>query len=387
MLDLSAAFDTIDHDFLLDDLKKTGVSETAISLLRSYLNERSQSVIIGESQSEPFNLLYGVPQGSVLGPILFIVYTASLSKVIEAHDIGYHMYSDDTQPYLRLTNVERSKCDLSSLLSDIKLWMIQRKLMLNETKTELMIIRGNNRTTLDQQFGSLIFGDSQIIPCDRVKNIGMMFDTKLSFEAHINNVVRKCNYHIRNLYTLKCYLDKETLLTLVHSLITSNIDYCNVLFYGIPNKYVGKLQRIMNRAVRLIFGLPRRCSITPYLISLHWLPVKARIEYKMCLLTYKVLKFQEPMYLFELLSPYETEANVILRSQDDHLRLTEPIAAHGRGFADRSFAFSAPRLYNALPLAIRKESTVESFKKKLKTHFFQLSYDISGQSICERYKC
>jgi hypothetical protein len=163
MLDLSAAFDTIDHEFLLDDLRKTGVSETAISLLRSYLNERSQSVIIGESQSEPFTLLYGVPQGSVLGPILFIVYTASLSKVIEAHNIGYHMYSDDTQLYLRLTNVERSKCDLSSLLSDIKLWMIQRKLMLNETKTDLMIIRGNNRTTLDQQFGSLTFGNSQII--------------------------------------------------------------------------------------------------------------------------------------------------------------------------------------------------------------------------------
>ena len=387
MLDLSAAFDTIDHDILLDDLRKSGVSGAAISLLRSYLNGRSQSVIIGESQSESFNLLHGVPQGSVLGPILFIVYTASLSKLIDAHNIGYHMYSDDTQLYLRLTNVERSKCDLSSLLSDIKLWMTQRKLMLNEAKTDLIIIKGNNRPVIDQHFGFLTFGGSQIYPCDKVKNVGMMFDSKLSFEAHINNVVKKCNYHIRNLYTLKSYLDNDTLLTLVHSLITSNIDYCNVLFYGISKKYVGKLQRIMNRAVRLIFGLPRRCSITPYLIRLHWLPIKARIEYKVCLLTFKVLKYQEPMYLFELLSPYATEANAVLRSQDDNLRLTEPIATHGRNFVDRSFAFSAPRLYNALPYDIRNESTVESFKKKLKTHMFELSYNNYDQSISERFRC
>jgi hypothetical protein len=387
MLDLSAAFDTIDHDILLDDLRKSGVSGAAISLLRSYLNGRSQSVIIGESQSESFNLLHGVPQGSVLGPILFIVYTASLSKLIDAHNIGYHMYSDDTQLYLRLTNVERSKCDLSSLLSDIKLWMTQRKLMLNEAKTDLIIIKGNNRPVIDQHFGFLTFGGSQIYPCDKVKNVGMMFDSKLSFEAHINNVVKKCNYHIRNLYTLKSYLDNDTLLTLVHSLITSNIDYCNVLFYGISKKYVGKLQRIMNRAVRLIFGLPRRCSITPYLIRLHWLPIKARIEYKVCLLTFKVLKYQEPMYLFELLSPYATEANAVLRSQDDNLRLTEPIATHGRNFVDRSFAFSAPRLYNALPYDIRNASTVESFKKKLKTHMFELSYNNYDQSISERFRC
>jgi hypothetical protein len=387
MLDLSAAFDTIDQDLLLNDLNNTGVSGAAIALLRSYLNGRSQSIIIGQSQSEPLNLLYGVPQGSVLGPILFIMYTASLSKVIESHNIDYHMYSDDTQLYLRLNNIEHGKSDLSSLLSDIKLWMTQRKLMLNETKTDLIIIRGNNRSVINRQFGFLTFGDSHIFPCDKLKNIGMMFDSKLSFEAHINNVVKKCNYHIRNLYTLKCYLDNDALLTLVHSLITSNIDYCNVLFYGIPKKYVGKLQRIMNRAVRLIFGLPRRCSITPYLIRLHWLPIKARIEYKVCLLTFKVLKFQEPMYLFELLSPYVTEANAVLRSQDDHLRLTEPIVTHGRNFVDRSFAFSAPRLYNALPYDIRNESTVESFKKKLKTHMFELSYNDFDQSISERFRC
>ena len=144
LLDLSAAFDTVDHQLLTSDFSDCRVEGTALSLLESYLENREQCVAIGESRSEPKTLQYGVPQGSVLGPVLFTIYTGALAFLLETHGVSYHFFADDTQLYIKVEDIDEVKHRLSSLLSDLKIWMARRKLTLkNDGKTEIIVIWGN----------------------------------------------------------------------------------------------------------------------------------------------------------------------------------------------------------------------------------------------------
>lgn len=385
LLDLSAAFDTIDHDLLIRDLSSFGVSGDALSLIKSYIFDRHQAVCINSASSNFNSLTYGVPQGSILGPILFLVYACGLSNVIQAHGVDYHIYADDTQIYMPIENIENCRDRISMLLSDLRLWMQNRKLKLNEGKTDVILVKGSMRRDISNDFNFLTFGKSNVLFSEEVKNIGVIFDRSLSFDKHIGEIVRTCNWHIRNLYSIKKFLDRNSLLTLVHALISCRIDYCNSIFVGLPKVQLRKLQVIQNSAARLICSVHPRDRITPSLISLHWLPIKARIEYKICLIVFKVLKFGQPGYLLQLLTPYSNSSTLDLRSSEDPHRLFEPIAGQGHNFSSRSFSFVAPRLYNLIPLWMKNITSVATFKKYLKTHFFRKAYNTECQSITSAY--
>ena len=181
------------------------------------------------------------------------------------------------------------------------------------------------------------FGDTQLVPCESAKNFGVVLDSLLSFRSHIDSIVKICNFHIRNLYMIKDFVKRKNLVTLVHSLIVSKVDYCNSLFIRLPNVILKKVQSVLNRAARLIFNLPPRVPTTSSLIELHWLPLKARIEFRIGLITLKAMKFNQPSYIRELLSFSSHESTLDLRSADDPYRLHEPRAIGEKGFASRSF--------------------------------------------------
>ena len=386
LLDLSAAFDTIDHDLLLGDLHSFGIRGDAYLLLQSYLTGRFQRVVIGQSLSQPKPLQFGVPQGSILGPLLFILYTSGLADLLDAHGVWYHFYADDTQIYIEINDVADIKERILALLHDIKVWMVTRKLKLNESKTDILLVKGGLGVDIEAEFGALDLGDLQLYPSRSVKNLGITFDSGLNFKHHINGVVKTCNYHIRNLYAVRKYLNKDTLIGLVHSLILSHVDYCNSLFLGLPNYLLKKIQTILNKCARLIFSLPPGTPTTHYLIELHWLPVKARIEFKVCLLVYKAMMFKQPKYIVDMISRPETETQMSLRSSDDSYRLYEPRAVNERAFAERSFAYVAPRLYNKLPIRVKEQSTLASFKTSLKSFLFTQAYDTTRKVINEAYR-
>ena len=386
LLDLSAAFDTIDHGLLLDDLFSFGVRGDALLLLRSYLQDRFQQVAVGQVLSEPKPLQFGVPQGSVLGPVLFILYTRSLADLLEVHGVCYHFYADDTQIYIEINNLTDAKDKILNLMHDIRVWMSRRKLKLNEGKTDILLIRGSLRSDLETEFGALDLGGFGLYPGTSAKNLGVVFDPRLNFTYHINSLVKNCNYHIRNLYAVKRYLSKDIINSLVHSLIVSRIDYCNSLFLGLPNYLLKKIQSIINKCARLIFSLPPRTPTTPYLIELHWLPVRARVEFKVCLIVYKALKFNKPRYIVDLLSRSTNTISVALSSSDDPYRLYEPRAVRESLFAERSFSYAAPRLYNKLPILVREQSSVQSFKTHLKTFLFSQAYDTADNVLSEAYR-
>ena len=158
---------------------------------------------------------------------------------------------------------------------------------LNESKTECIII-GRPALLKHVSINQICLGSSVIKPIPSVKNLGVIFDKHFNLKQHITNVSAKSYYHLRNIYTIRKYLTRESCETLIHAFIT-RLDYCNSLYAGLPNCEIEKLQHIQNSAARLIYKIPKWEHISPKLNELHWLPIKSRIDYKILLFTFKAL--------------------------------------------------------------------------------------------------
>ena len=384
MLDLSAAFDTVDHDYLLEDLKTVGFDEDTLEWYESYIKNREVTVIIGKSRSMTKKLTKGVPQGSVLGPMLFSVYTRELAWILKQHNIKYKLYADDTQFYIPIKSIQEAERKIESIMKDIRSWMVKKKLKLNENKTECMLFGNKNSLKRFDQINQIKIGTTTVEIVKKVKDLGVCINKELKMEDQINYTVKTCNYHLRNIAFIRKYLNVNTLKTLISNHILSRLDYCNALYYAIPKTLQRKLQRVQNSAARLITRVRQRERITPALIELHWLPIKARIEFKILTLTYKALKFNEPKYIRNMLEVFEQRTNVTTRQANEENRLYEPRT--NCNYGERAYSYCAPRLYNKLPLEIRNSPNIVHFKRNLKTHLFEQCYDMNDKTIKEAYK-
>lgn len=369
LLDLSAAFDTIDHSILLQRLNYTfGIAETALAWFSSYLSNRLQTVHINGKQSAPIKLSCGVPQGSVLGPILFTLYTSPLSQIMQSHNLDHHFYADDTQlqdsdtpDKLQTLLTRTADCYL-----DIKNWMTNNKLKLNDSKTEAMLIGTRQKLSQLPTSLTLPLDTTSIELSTTVKNLGVIFDNTLSMQDFITHTTQSCYHHIRRISQIRKYLSIEATAKLVVSLILSRIDYCNSLLSNLPATTILPLQRVQNNAARLVLKKRKHDHITPLLQTLHWLPVTNRILYKTLTLCYKSINNSAPLYLSTSLQTHTTARP--LRSSADNLLLHIPRTNLTLG--SRAFSVAAPRSWNDLPLNLRSKSSVLSFKSSLKTHLF-----------------
>uniref|UniRef100_A0A8P4JV61 Reverse transcriptase domain-containing protein n=1 Tax=Dicentrarchus labrax TaxID=13489 RepID=A0A8P4JV61_DICLA len=371
LLDLSAAFDTIDHNILLQRLEhQIGIKGTALSWFKSYLSDRSQFVHVNDESSINTTVSHGVPQGSVLGPILFTLYMLPLGNIIRNHSINFHCYADDTQLYLSIKPDEINQLSkLQTCLKDIKSWMSCNFLMLNSEKNKILVLGPKNlRDSLSKDIVTL--DGITLASSTTVRNLGVIFDQDLSFNSHMKQTSRTAFFHLRNITKIRHILSQTDAEKLIHAFVTSRLDYCNSLLSGCPNKSIKTLQLIQNAAARVLTGTRKRDHISPVLASLHWLPVKCRIEFKILLLTYKALHGQAPSYLKELIVPYYPSRT--LRSLNAGL-LVVPIDSKS-GTGARAFSYQAPLLWNQLPVVVREADTLTTFKSRLKTFLFDKAY-------------
>ena len=243
-------------------------------------------------------------------------------------------------------------------------------LKLNQDKTEVIVISTKVKLS-KQSLHSINFGNVCLPVSNQAKSLGVTFDERLTLKKHVSDVCRSCYFHLHNIARIRRCLDRHTAETVVHALITSRLDYCNSVLYGVSEGLLQRLQMVQNSAARIVTMSCKRQHITPILKTLHWLPVKYRIQYKALLLTYKVVSNKAPQYLQDLLHPYEQERNLRSTSQG----LLEIPATKLKTFGDRAFSVYAPRLWNALPIQLRLKPSVEAFKKGLKEYLFKLCYD------------
>lgn len=371
LLDLSAAFDTIDHGILLKRCEKVfGITGVALTWIKSYMEDRTQRVQIGNSSSTPRRLTCGVPQGSVLGPLLFIMYTTPLGDLLRKENIAFHMYADDTQVYAvsTLDNVEAMKAHVEGAVEKIRCWMAANLLKLNPSKTEFIVIRNKNQ--INDVITELDVGGITVEPSDHARNIGVVFDSTLSMAPHISTMTRTLNMHLRNIARIRKFLSSEATETLMHALITSRLDYGNALLAMQPACRLRSLQLAQNTAARIVCQLNRMDHITPALINLHWLPVAQRVKFKLCVLTYKAVHQLAPPYMNAMIQSYAPSRH--LRSETSSLLVVPRTRSM---YGERSFSVAGPREWNALPTDIRECAEMNDFKAKLKTYLFLQAFD------------
>ena len=210
-------------------------------------------------------------------------------------------------------------------------------------------------------------GEDQITPVTSVRNLGVIFDSNLKMDMQITKACQIAYYHLHNIRRIRKFLSQEATCTIIHAFITSQIDYCNSLMNGLPENLIKKLQRVQNTAARLVFNLRKYDRITPALVTLHWLPVKYRIEFKTLLIVFKGLHGKAPTYIQEMITPSKSKRYSIRSNEERVLKV--PKFKHDT-FGKRAFAVYGPLAWNCLPKEIRLCDEIEAFKRNLKTHLF-----------------
>lgn len=362
LIDLSAAFDTVDIDLLLHILEtELGITGIALDWFQSFLKGRNQRVIIENTLSDSLKVDFGVPQGSVLGPVLFNVYIRSLYEIIESHGFGTSGYADDnnaSQSFALHFQYDVINFQLPALMDKIKIWMHSHFLKINPDKTEIIVFLPNSLKEKSTINGAFLDGD-----CIRfshvVKNLGFKLDRLLSMESQVNSIVSHCYKLIGDVARIRDLLSDTDAVSLMHAIVSSRVDYCNSLFCGIENKLISKLQKVQNAAARLISKRRKHESVRDVLKELHWLPVQQRIIFKVLLLTFKILNGMAPENLSSLISVRHADALILNNVYFN--------SVNGR----RTFAYIAPRYWNALPLHVRSSRSIDVFKRSTKSILFQ----------------
>jgi hypothetical protein len=292
---------------------------------------------------------------------------------LEEHGVRYHYYADDTQLFLIFPPSESASSitRMQDCIQDVRVWMEQNFLKLNDSKTEFLVISSHHNTSALKHVNSIRIGNECIASVPSARNIGAVIDSHLDMSDHIDGVCRACYMHLRHIGQIRSYLTENAASKIIHALISSKLDNLNSLLYGLPDTCLHRLQLIQNTAARIIKLSKKSDHITPILYSLHWLPVKERIEYKVILLTFKGIHGLAPLYISELLKPYLPSCS--LRSEN--LLLLTQLKSRTKTYGDRAFSVCAPRLWNMLPLILRQINSLSGFKSALKTHLFKRAYE------------
>lgn len=374
LLDLSAAFDTVDHEILLRRLEVTfGITGTALRWLRSYLTDRHQFVRLGVDSSEVVRLLSGVPQGSVLGPILFILYVVDLIQLIQSMNLSPHLYADDSQLYgsCRPDQTASLADRVATCVNCIASWMRSNRLQLNADKSEVVWIASSRRQH-QLPIDPLIFDGQPVRPVKSVRNLGIYLDSDLSMRCHVSRTVSRCFAALRQLQHVRRVVPVDVFRHLVVALVLSRLDYANGVLAGLPANLLRRLQSVLNAGARLIYGLRRYDHVTDALLTLHWLRMKERVQFKLAVLTFRVLHGVAPVYLGPFRRAADQPGRSSLRSASSHHLIVPRCKLTTVGA--RAFIVAAPSVWNSLPAEVVSTDSLPTFRRRLKAYLFRISY-------------
>ena len=376
LLDMSAAFDTIDHDIMLDVLRRRfNVQDAALDWFASYFADRTQVVVSGTDSSSVRELKVGAPQGSVLGPRSFIIYAEDVTDIFQRYRVRHHIFADDMQGtrHAKPSQVGEVVSELGSCVSSVNDWCTSKRLQLNTMKTEVLWYgSATNLSKLSPGSMLIHIGPDTLQPTNQVRDLGVYFDAELNMKAHIRRVASACYYHLRRLRALRGLLGQEVTARLVSAFVLSRLDYCNAVLTGLPASTLAPLQRVMHAAARLVCDLKPHDHISASIRALHWLPIKQRIDFKLCLLVHQTVNGRAPSYLQDLITPsVSVPRRATLRSASHHDLVLQ--SSH-RKLGDRAFSVAGPRAWNSLPIELKTITDTSVFKRRLKTLLFTIAY-------------
>lgn len=374
LLDFSRAFDAINVSLLLSKLAYYGFDPGTIKWFHSYLKLRSQLVeITGMNGKKAFSSckynLRGVPQGSILGPILFILYSADIVNKIKHSQ--YHIYADDLQIYLHFhpNDTNTAVKNINEDLDSLAMWSVTNCMVLNPTKSKYLIMGTKKQIQNIKGHSPHVAIMSEPIECvTEARNLGLIMDSQLRFEHHIQEAVRNCFYRLKVLYRVRPFVSVDVRISLCESLVLSKLNYVDVVFGPrLLSKTEKLVQRVQNACARFCFNVPSRAHITPFLNKANLMKMKSRRQLHFATLLFGVFNRKQPEYLLKKLTwAHESHKyNTRVRHQ---LLTPQHKTVSFRG----SFRFAATRCWNDLPPPLRSVKTIDTFRKHLKWHLLNV---------------
>lgn len=369
LFDFSKAFDTVPHALLLVKLAQLGISDKSLSWIYSYLTGRTQVVIdsITNAHSQSTNVNIGVPQGSVLGPLLFMLYINDICAKL--HFSKHIVYADDTQIYLDTwpSNLINSLNDIKADINEIANFAREHYLKLNLAKSKIIII-GSPYYVNAINYGQLppIMINGQTIPyVDHTKNLGVIISSNLTWTKNTSYVSSKIHSTLHRLKSNKNSLPRLLRIKLVKTLIFPLMDYCCTVYNDCTKVNDNKLQRLINPAIRFIFDLKRDTHIKPYRLQLKWLNVKNRRQYFMGIIIYNILQNDAPQYLIDIFQKKNLQVRSSSRVFNNEIF---HMPHHRTNTYQNSFHIQSVYFWHNLPSHITNCTSVTVLKFKLFDH-------------------
>ena len=356
-VDLQKAFDMVDHQILLQKLESIGIIGTPLSWFRSYLTDRKIVTSINNVSSGELPLKYGVPQGSLLGPLLFLIFINDLPKCFDKCSL--HLYADDTVIYYSGKNVNTIQSTMDKELKYLATWMRLNKLKVNCGKTVSMLI-GTKHMLAKRGNLNLNFNGVNLSQVKCFKYLGVHVDDELKWTTHTEHVCKKTGKMISYLGRLKHVVNASTLKTVYNTAILPHFDYADIVWQSATKSSLIRIQKLQNRAARIILKVKpyEHKSVAVMHDLLDWEMLNKRRKKHMLSLVYKILHNMAPEYLLEKFDPKVSTYDL---RNSGALALPKPRTENCK----RTFVYCGSTHYNDLSLSIKQATSVIQFNKML----------------------
>lgn len=359
-IDLRKAFETLNIDILINKLYNIGLRDTVLNWFKSYLYGRKQKVKFDNVLSEEQEIKYGVPQGSILGPLLFLIYINDLVDIFEGLEIKCKLFADDIMLFFSSNNISLIEKVLNEALKRLLNWLNNNQMKINISKTVFMVIRDRR---------SKLYGKCEInVKNEKIKEVtetkylGIIIDNALNFDSNANYVAKKIAKKINVLYRLNHNVSNYTKCILYKSIVLPHFDYCSSVMINYSQNKLDIFQKLQNRAMRVILGVNKYTSVAKMLETLGWLSIKQRMMYNLGIFVYKMVNSFFPAYLCDRIQPnsvrnyYNTRNNNLINIVNTRTKS-----------AEKTITYLGYNFFNDLPNEIQSQATIPAFKRLLVT--------------------
>ena len=361
-LDFRKAFDLVDHSILIKKLSIYKFSSPAIQWFKSYLDNRQQTIKCDKGFTDFLNILSGVPQGSILGPTLFLLFINDLPLCFQ--HCSSDLYADDTTVHTKDSSVNNIEHNIMYDLKNAIEWCKPNKMQLHYGKTTCMLVGTRQRLNMSNKLNIQV-NDTCIQNVSKQKLLGIYIDESLTWSSHIDHLCSHISTKISLLRNLSKYVPIKVLKMFYQSYILPCIDYGSITWGSASSLHLERLNKLQKRAARIILRTDFDTPSQEMFQELEWLAVPNRIDYNKAVLTYRALNNLTPAYITNLLKPMSQVHSLNLRSSENGSLY---VPRSRTSLYSGSFSCSAPRLWNALPQCVREAGSLDSFKKNLKNN-------------------